>query len=341
VANFRDVAGAGRHETLAVQGGVLWRGKLFRTGQMNLATERDRAKLREQVGLRTYIDLRDSRGLEALPGAVFEDFPPAPGPRGQVQAARPPGQRRRAAYHLGRGMGDRDLSQEEREGLPESADLKARERLSYKLQVMSPAYMGNDPELTFTVNDMYYLFVSGDLILGALRELTEPANYPAVLGCVGGKDRTGLMVMLVLGALGASEEDMRRDFLLSNEANRHNAFVFNMLQRRAQKLAKPDGPDRPIPTKAELAKTPDDALRLASCFESTFDAVMAAIRERGGGSIPAYLESIGFHANDVAKLRDILVDPTGDGGTSPACGAEEAQEIGAQVADLLYFNDEW
>jgi protein-tyrosine phosphatase len=43
----------------------------------------------------------------------------------------------------------------------------------------------------------------------------DPANHPLVFHCTAGKDRTGLMAMLLLGALGVSDDDIVLDYELT------------------------------------------------------------------------------------------------------------------------------
>src|SRR5206468_7178285 len=42
-----------------------------------------------------------------------------------------------------------------------------------------------------------------------------PTNHPMVFHCTAGKDRTGLMAMLLLGALGVSDDDIVADYELT------------------------------------------------------------------------------------------------------------------------------
>jgi protein-tyrosine phosphatase len=51
----------------------------------------------------------------------------------------------------------------------------------------------------------------GEVIIHA----ADPANHPMVFHCTAGKDRTGLMAMLLLGALGVSDEDIVVDYELT------------------------------------------------------------------------------------------------------------------------------
>ena len=45
----------------------------------------------------------------------------------------------------------------------------------------------------------------------------DPANHPMVFHCTAGKDRTGLMAMLLLGALGVSDDDIVTDYELTTQ----------------------------------------------------------------------------------------------------------------------------
>ena len=44
----------------------------------------------------------------------------------------------------------------------------------------------------------------------AVTHAADPANHPMVFHCTAGKDRTGLMAMLLLGALGVPDDEITR-----------------------------------------------------------------------------------------------------------------------------------
>jgi protein-tyrosine phosphatase len=46
-------------------------------------------------------------------------------------------------------------------------------------------------------------------------DAADPANHPMVFHCTAGKDRTGLMAMLLLGALGVADQDIVVDYELT------------------------------------------------------------------------------------------------------------------------------
>ena len=55
----------------------------------------------------------------------------------------------------------------------------------------------------------------GEGIVSALRRIAEPEALPAVVHCSAGKDRTGLVVAILLGVLGVKDEDIVRDYALT------------------------------------------------------------------------------------------------------------------------------
>ena len=73
---------------------------------------------------------------------------------------------------------------------------------------------------TYTIDDMAATYerlledfapTFGEVIEHA----ADPANHPMVFHCTAGKDRTGLMAMLLLGALGVSDDDIVADYELT------------------------------------------------------------------------------------------------------------------------------
>ncbi|MDR0733304.1 MAG: tyrosine-protein phosphatase [Dysgonamonadaceae bacterium] len=58
--------------------------------------------------------------------------------------------------------------------------------------------------------------------------LTDRANYPVVLCCALGKDKTGVAAALVLSALGIDREQIIGDFLLSNQLIDYDIFLPNV-----------------------------------------------------------------------------------------------------------------
>ena len=60
------------------------------------------------------------------------------------------------------------------------------------------------------------LLEAGPRYAEAIRLLAADAALPAVFHCAAGKDRTGLLAMLVLGAVGVSHDDIVEDYALTS-----------------------------------------------------------------------------------------------------------------------------
>ncbi len=63
--------------------------------------------------------------------------------------------------------------------------------------------------------------------------LADPNNWPVVVHCTAGKDRTGFSVAALLWALDIEPDDVMRDYMRSNDAldARHRALIDTMKQR--------------------------------------------------------------------------------------------------------------
>mmetsp|Transcript_13369 Transcript_13369/g.22280 ORF Transcript_13369/g.22280 Transcript_13369/m.22280 type:complete len:164 (+) Transcript_13369:1418-1909(+) len=79
---------------------------------------------------------------------------------------------------------------------------------------------------------------SGADIAEALKLVAQPENHPVALYCTAGKDRTGLMAMLVLSVLGVSDEAILADYTLSDSAYKdigdNKAMVASLQQVRRE-----------------------------------------------------------------------------------------------------------
>jgi protein-tyrosine phosphatase len=64
--------------------------------------------------------------------------------------------------------------------------------------------------------------------------LTTPE--PLLIHCTAGKDRTGLAGALILSALGVSEEDIWKDYLLTNQLYKRNSTGASTLSPEVLKI---------------------------------------------------------------------------------------------------------
>ena len=117
-----------------------------------------------------------------------------------------------------------------------------------------------------------------------LFEALLQSDTPLVFHCTAGKDRTGVAAALILTALGVSEEDVARDYLLTNDVFRHPAVAHDEL---------------PAEAAAVLWRVQSGFLR----------AALQTIEARHGG-VEAYLAGpVGLTAAAHQALRDKYLSP--------------------------------
>lgn len=128
---------------------------------------------------------------------------------------------------------------------------------------------------------------SGKEIIAVLKLIAEKSNYPLALYCTAGKDRTGLIAMLTLSILGASDEEIVDDYVKSDSAykqiNDKKAMVVGMSQT---------GVDPEIFLRAKPQVMKDTIGYIRSNF----------------GSINGFLDNYGFNESWRMRMRSSLLD---------------------------------
>ena len=154
--NFRDVGGFATTDGRRVR-----TGRLYRSMTPQFMTADGVARLRDELGIRTIVDLR--RG-ETAQGGAFDE---------------PPFRRRVISFGTGQGL-------------------------------------AHDAPRDFIISTVFE--ASGKQAVEAIQFIVEGFEHgSALVHCYTGKDRTGVLVALMLQLLGASETDVQRDFALSAE----------------------------------------------------------------------------------------------------------------------------
>jgi protein-tyrosine phosphatase len=118
----------------------------------------------------------------------------------------------------------------------------------------------------------------------ALRLLAATDALPAVFHCAAGKDRTGLLAMLVLGAVGVSHDDIVEDYALTSTT---------MAAFRVAAAGSAEGA-------AALAEIPQ---LFWAADPLAMSRVLADI-ERDHGSVAGYARAIGLSDRELAALAD-------------------------------------
>ena len=288
VANFRPVAPS----AVLGGGGTLRANMLYRTAQLNYATPTDVASIKA-LGLKTYIDLREP-ATEPAYGLLFDEYFAMDG------TLIPPGQPRRVSIPVSLDIVPGGAAHGLDNEIPEVPDSDPRKSFWAEWAIDGKFVSAHDAQRTASAelttkfllgfNKMILTFNSARVLL-AMKTLAEPANYPVVFGCMTGKDRTGLLAALVLGALGASRETIMADYLESNAALEHNMHVLELMK---------DG--------SPVRGTDKEHQRTAlAVTEGVMTGTLDIIEEAGGAV--KLLESIGFGAPDLAKLKSLLWQP--------------------------------
>jgi len=127
----------------------------------------------------------------------------------------------------------------------------------------------------------------GASIKAVLDVLADSSNHPVAFYCTAGKDRTGLVAMLVLSTLGVDDESIVNDYVISDsvyaDLNDKDAMVGALQQQQL------------------------DPERFLRAPRSVMESTMRLLREEYGGP-EAYLDKIGFGPDDRQRLRSALCD---------------------------------
>jgi protein-tyrosine phosphatase len=115
--------------------------------------------------------------------------------------------------------------------------------------------------------------------------IAESENAPAVVHCLAGKDRTGVVIALVLGLLGVSDQDIATDYARTGEAAIH--VVAELRNEPAEEIAR---------RQPYSLHTPAEAMLL----------FLDGVRARHG-SAETYLVDAGLGYDQIDSLRGHLL----------------------------------
>jgi len=152
------------------------------------------------------------------------------------------------------------------------------------------ALQGTVPEQRFDLASMYERIAtgSGSRIGEVLAILSRPGTLPGVVYCTGGKDRTGVVVAVVLGLVGVPDDEIVADYARSSGRMR------SIFQRFGDAFEP-----------GELATVPDDFFEAPTEIMHTF---LGQLRQQFG-SLEAYTATLGLRTGDVEGLRAQLLEP--------------------------------
>jgi hypothetical protein len=131
------------------------------------------------------------------------------------------------------------------------------------------------------------LEASADLIVQTVQALSTPDARPAVFFCAAGKDRTGVLSAVILGALGVRDEDIVEDYVLSGE-------VIDPIITRFASFETSPAMYRELPP-SHFAP-----------YAETMDRLLVAVRD-DYGSFADYLEAKGLERSTLEALSESLL----------------------------------
>ncbi len=141
--------------------------------------------------------------------------------------------------------------------------------------------------------DAVYQFVvaeRGVAIVAALRELAQPDALPAIVHCTAGKDRTGIVIALLLASLGVPDDTIAADFAATS------LFLTEEFFQGITERAVNNGQDR------------QQYAAMLTCEPSLILNVLKQIRS-SHGDVTNYLVHHGMPAEELDRLRLLLLDP--------------------------------
>ena len=149
---------------------------------------------------------------------------------------------------------------------------------------------GGDTPTDLAIDEAYVMMLErfGDRFATVVELVADSGGHPVAFFCAGGKDRTGLVAALVLGALGVADETIAADYALT-------AGILPALLERNR-------------VRAEARGVPAEVVQheLLTAEATTMLAVLEGLRS-AHGSVDGYLESHGLPADAVPSLRTGLL----------------------------------
>ncbi|WBB75772.1 tyrosine-protein phosphatase [Micromonospora sp. WMMD1128] len=180
-------------------------------------------------------------------------------------------------------------------GRREIAETSERDRLTSGLRVMHLPFgrsslrpVHPDPSVRLAEHYADMLVVSARTIIAAVRHAVDARDHPLLVHCTAGKDRTGVVVAVLLAALGVRPGDVIEDYARSREhlvAIRNQTRVLPAWEKR-------------------IASLPEEA---HTAEPATMRHFLARVEQRHGG-VANWLTTEGFGADEITALRAGLVE---------------------------------
>jgi protein-tyrosine phosphatase len=150
--------------------------------------------------------------------------------------------------------------------------------------------LNDEPQLGASLGGLYAAALRrlGPEIGAVVSELVEPGALPALVHCTAGKDRTGIVVALVLSSVGVADEVVAADYAVTAELLTPEFFAG-----------------------VEPSLIPAGQVDLTPIYRADAPAMLEAldvVRDIAGGA-GDYLVKYGVSVGGLGRLRDELVVP--------------------------------
>jgi protein-tyrosine phosphatase len=238
-------------------GRTVKKGKIYRSQLIQKLTDEDLAKLRG-IDIRYVCDLRGAPERERAPNAWVEEPMPL-------------------LRHLDIGM-----------------DVRAGSDVLLGMITADPTVNGVRKMMMFTYSMLPGSFAGK---LGpVLDDMLTGRDFPMLIHCTAGKDRTGFMTAVILLTLGVSLEQVQYDYALTNDYS----DMDRMMAAAGAYLKDIVG---------EQVQADHDMLRLLCGTSPDYLNAALGVVEKEYGSVEGYLEkTAGFDAAKRERLRDLLLE---------------------------------
>jgi len=220
-------------------------GQIIRSDKLSGLTTRDFQKL-EEIGLKTVIDLRTQKEYDQSPTVWKGDHPPR-------------------FFHFPVGDADNEWFTAQRK-------MMKRNRFTQEqsLEHMTKGYRMFLEEGTSSYRKLM------EIVL-------DESNWPVLIHCSAGKDRSGVAVALILEALGVDRETIMEEYLLTNEISRiQEKAVF--LSKESKNSSRGNKFSKGTPASAWLPIVGVDARMLEAFYQGVDEKY---------GSMDAFLTELG------------------------------------------------
>ena len=300
VCNFRDAGGK-----MCGKGLRMKRFFIYRSANLSAVTKSALALIKEDLGLKTVVDLRAptevSHAAKRAAKAAKRTGVPVADIRAEFPVVRvecpPPSATRVAKMHFpGKGWTEESLSSRRVTFQIDAASRSLKGMISWWLWLiiafLQIFFLGHWLMMRLLVRKtksigvvgFYQLLlrVQGPEIREVFEILSEKSNYPMIVCCSLGKDRTGLTIALLQSVCGVADEEIIKDYTRTTAG----------LSEELKKMQRDEG----LPEEFNVAQPQFMA------------SVLLHLRQQYGG-VEGYLASIGVSSETLEKIRAALTEP--------------------------------